>query len=65
MCALIEVVKQAAGTGNDDLDAAFQLIHLRIQANSSINGNALEPGPASQGCGRLRGFARPVREWGQ
>ena len=54
--ALIEVVKQAAGTGNDNLGAAFQLIHLRIETNSSINSNALESGPASQGADGLVGL---------
>ena len=51
--ALIEVVKQAAGTGNDNLGAAFQLIHLRIETDSSINSHALESGPASQGANGL------------
>ena len=50
---LIEVVKQAAGTGNHNLGAAFQLIHLRIETNSSINRHALESGPASQDANGL------------
>ena len=51
--ALVDVVKQAAGTGNDNLGAAFQLIHLGIETNSAINSDALESGPAPQGADGL------------
>jgi hypothetical protein len=42
--ALMDVIEQTTGTGNDDLDSCPQFLYLQIRAHAAVNGHALEAG---------------------
>ena len=63
--ALADQVLQAAGGGDDDVDAAAQLLDLAVHRRTAVDGGQLHadrPGRAAPGCrapaGRARGSAR-------
>ena len=59
--ALADVVEQAAGTGDDDLDAGAQVLDLRVHAHSAVDGDAAPFRLVAQGREWPHGSARPAR----
>jgi hypothetical protein len=47
--AMIDVIEQAAGTGDNDLDTCPQLLYLWVNAYPAIDGDAPEAGLLSHG----------------